>query len=858
MPPEEDFLSLRTEDSEQWKWMVGEDFHALKMQDAVSPKLRVPSQAYAFDGFGRGNQIEGEEFITVGSLAKGGLSNAWGCGIARLSVNELAALPFPGSEMIASYAKVSRRIGISGRANDDMADYFGLDEFAQPPIPMDELHSHLYARYAKRRTKLRSQGFKLGRSRVAALSADISDRQACNLSGNCLWGCSRRSLYSAIYDLAALRKHANFIEISGFVVDGLSCDSGCWEVKGQTVSDGERRSVTAEKVVLAAGTLATTRIVLSALNHRHSVPLLSSPTAAFLLWVPRLLGAQRMPGFGLGQLSFALSLRDDINAFGSTFSTTGILMYEFARHVPMARRYGIDFLKGLLSSCVVGNLFLPGHLTKTEISLRDDKSLIVSGTYGDTVIPLMDEARKKLRNAYWSMGALLLPGSFTVGRPGGDIHYAGTLPMRDKPVIGDTTSLGEVKGMDGVYVVDGACLPIFTCQVAYAYDNGKCRPDWDSDRHDGEKDELLMKRKILCVVGTRPEAIKMAPVISGLERSSPGSEVRVLATAQHRHMLDQVMTFFGITPDIDLNIMKPNQTLTELTARLLLELNKVLLEEKPDFVLAQGDTTTVFAMALACFYNRIPFGHVEAGLRTWDMQNPFPEEANRVIAGKLARWHFAPTEGSRQNLLREGVPDDDIFVTGNTVIDALLMTAAKDLEVGIELDPGKRLVLVTSHRRENFGEPFGNICRALRTLAENNADVQFLYPVHPNPNVKDVAHEILGDCSNIRLCEPLDYAPFVAAMKRAYLIISDSGGVQEEAPALGKPVLVLRDETERPEAVEQGVVKLVGPNYERIVFEVQRLLDDEAAYREMARGISPYGDGHATERIVKTLREHFA
>lgn len=348
----------------------------------------------------------------------------------------------------------------------------------------------------------------------------------------------------------------------------------------------------------------------------------------------------------------------------------------------------------------------------------------------------------------------------------------------------------------------------------------------------------------------------MAPVILALKKET-WANVRILATAQHRNMLDQVNTFFGIEPDIDLDMMRPNQTLTTLTARLLLELDNVLQTEKPDVVLVQGDTTTVMSVAMACFYHRIPIGHVEAGLRTWDMQNPFPEEANRVITGKLARWHFAPTEGSRQNLLREGVQDADILVTGNTVIDALLMTASKDIEVGIELDANKRLVLVTSHRRENFGQPFRNICQALHTLAKNNPDVQFLYPVHPNPNVKDVAHEMLGSIPNILLCDPLDYAPFVAAMKRAYLIISDSGGVQEEAPALGKPVLVLRDETERPEAVDQGVVKLVGPNYERIVTEAQRLLDDELAYREMARGISPYGDGLAAGRIVKTLQEHF-
>lgn len=365
-----------------------------------------------------------------------------------------------------------------------------------------------------------------------------------------------------------------------------------------------------------------------------------------------------------------------------------------------------------------------------------------------------------------------------------------------------------------------------------------------------------MNKKILCVVGTRPEAIKMAPVILAL-KSESWADVRVLATAQHRHMLDQVMSFFNIDSDIDLNIMRPNQALTALTARLLLELDDVFLAEKPDVVLAQGDTTTVMTVALACFYHRVLFGHVEAGLRTWDMQNPFPEEANRVIASRLAHWHFAPTESSRQNLLREGISDKDIVVTGNTVIDALLMTASKDLELGFELDETKRPILVTSHRRENFGEPFRNICRALRTLAERNADIQIIYPVHPNPNVTDVAHEMLGGCSNIILCEPLDYAPFIAAMKKAYFIISDSGGVQEEAPALGKPVLVLRDETERPEAVEYGVVKLVGPHYERIVEEAQLLLDDALAYRAMAQGISPYGDGKGAERIVTVLREHF-
>lgn len=364
-------------------------------------------------------------------------------------------------------------------------------------------------------------------------------------------------------------------------------------------------------------------------------------------------------------------------------------------------------------------------------------------------------------------------------------------------------------------------------------------------------------KKILCVVGTRPEAIKMAPVIWALKKER-WVDVRVVATAQHRHLLDQILGYFGIEPDIDLDIMRPNQTLASLTAQLLQDLDAVLLAEQPDAVLVQGDTTSVMACALACFYRRVPVGHIEAGLRTWNTHHPFPEEANRVITGKLARWHFAPTQSAQENLLREGVSSADIFVTGNTVIDALLATAARETASDSERDPSKRLVLVTAHRREHFGEPFRNVCQALRTLAENNPEVQFLYPVHPNPNIQDVAQACLTGLSNFTLCAPLDYAAFIAAMKAAYFILTDSGGIQEEAPALGKPVLVMRDETERPEAVEQGGVKLVGVEGERIVKEAQRLLDDEEAYRLMALGVSPYGDGQAAERIVAVLCEHFS
>lgn len=357
-------------------------------------------------------------------------------------------------------------------------------------------------------------------------------------------------------------------------------------------------------------------------------------------------------------------------------------------------------------------------------------------------------------------------------------------------------------------------------------------------------------------MGTRPEAIKMAPVILAFKKN-PLFDVKVLATAQHRQLLDQVLSIFGIQPDIDLDIMRPNQALTTLTGRLLLELDQVFINEKPDVVLAQGDTTTVMSVALACFYHRIPFGHVEAGLRTWDLLNPFPEEMNRVVAGKFAKWHFAPTKSSQENLLKEAVKQEDIYVTGNTVVDALLSVSERNDELPFNLDANKKLILVTSHRRENFGQPFEDICDAILTILERNEDVQVLYPVHPNPNVKETAHRILGSHPRVILCEPLDYLPFVSAMKRAYIILSDSGGVQEEAPALGKPVLVLREETERPEAVLEGVVKLVGTNKEKIISETQKLLSDPIAYSEMARGVSPYGDGLASGRIVKIISDYF-
>ncbi|HEX5960466.1 MAG TPA: UDP-N-acetylglucosamine 2-epimerase (non-hydrolyzing) [Rhodanobacteraceae bacterium] len=364
-------------------------------------------------------------------------------------------------------------------------------------------------------------------------------------------------------------------------------------------------------------------------------------------------------------------------------------------------------------------------------------------------------------------------------------------------------------------------------------------------------------KHVVCIVGTRPEAIKMAPVILAL-RAMPSIRLSVLATAQHRELLDQVLALFDIVPDVDLDIMQAGQTLPDLTARLITALDAKFAELRPDVILAQGDTTTVLAAALAAFYRRIPFGHVEAGLRTHDLAYPFPEEMNRLVAGHLSRWHFAPTRRAAENLLREGVPEDRIHVTGNTVIDALLQVAGESRPLDVPLDANRRLLLVTAHRRENFGQPLANICDAILTLVNRYPDVEVLYPVHPNPNVGDVVHRWLSGHPRIHLCEPLDYAPFVEAQKRAYLILTDSGGVQEEAPALAKPVLVLRAETERPEAVDEGVVHLVGTATARIVAEAARLLDDRDAYRAMARGVSPYGDGKAAQRIVEVLRRDLA
>lgn len=373
--------------------------------------------------------------------------------------------------------------------------------------------------------------------------------------------------------------------------------------------------------------------------------------------------------------------------------------------------------------------------------------------------------------------------------------------------------------------------------------------------------------KILTVFGTRPEAIKMAPLVHALA-AADGIESRVCVTAQHREMLDQVLALFEIKPDFDLNIMSPGQSLEEITSRILQGISPVLKSYQPDMILVHGDTATTFAASLASFYQQIPVGHVEAGLRTGNLYSPWPEEANRKLTSVLAELHFAPTETSQINLLTEGMPKSRVTVTGNTVIDALFwvrdrikaddsMRSALHAQLP-ELTPEQPLLLVTGHRRESFGGGFERICEALRALALRYPDLVIVYPMHLNPNVREPVNRLLKGLANVHLIEPLDYLPFVYLMDRATVILTDSGGVQEEAPSLGKPVLVMRDTTERPEAVTAGTVRLVGTNVEKIISEVSRLLNDPAAYRDMSLAHNPYGDGYACGRIVQRLREWFA
>ncbi|MDY6028807.1 MAG: UDP-N-acetylglucosamine 2-epimerase (non-hydrolyzing) [Acidaminococcaceae bacterium] len=368
----------------------------------------------------------------------------------------------------------------------------------------------------------------------------------------------------------------------------------------------------------------------------------------------------------------------------------------------------------------------------------------------------------------------------------------------------------------------------------------------------------MRKIKIMTVFGTRPEAIKMCPLVLEMRKYPEHIEPVVAVTAQHREMLDQVLELFDVKPDYDLNIMTNGQTLYDVTSKALLGLQGVMKQTEPDLVLVHGDTTTTFAGALAAFYAQIPVGHIEAGLRTWNKYSPYPEEMNRKLTGALADMHYAPTSTSKENLLRENVLPEKILVTGNTVIDALQATVKKDyIFADKEFDNlfkrGKRLVLMTTHRRENLGEPMRHVYRALKSVLETHDDVEAIFPVHKNPKVREIVREELGHLKQVHLIEPMDYEPFANLMARVDIVLTDSGGIQEEAPALGKPVLVLRDTTERPEAVTAGTVKLVGTAYEDVLRETNRLLDDRGHYVSMSEASNPYGDGKACERIIKSI-----
>lgn len=370
---------------------------------------------------------------------------------------------------------------------------------------------------------------------------------------------------------------------------------------------------------------------------------------------------------------------------------------------------------------------------------------------------------------------------------------------------------------------------------------------------------ILKKIKVMTVFGTRPEAIKMAPLVLELNKHADQIESVTTVTAQHREMLDQVLDIFKIKPDYDLNIMHKGQGLNDITVEVLNKLQKVISDEKPDIVLVHGDTTTTFAASLAAFYQQVAIGHVEAGLRTWNKYSPYPEEMNRQMTDDLTDLYFAPTQQSEDNLLKENHPEEKIFITGNTAIDALHETVQEDYHHDVLdlVDPQKKLILVTMHRRENQGEPMRRVFKAMRDVVESHEDVEIIYPVHLSPAVQSAAHEIFDGVERVHLIEPLDVVDFHNLAARSFFIMSDSGGVQEEAPALGKPVLVLRDTTERPEGIEAGTLKLVGTDYDKVKAEMENLLDNQEEYDAMSNAKNPYGDGHASERIVKAIQYHF-
>ena len=460
-PPVHSFLTLRYSNSDQSNLMVGEDFYSLEKRENSSPKLNIPHLSYVFAEYAEANKILNQKFCGLGSLAVGGLSNAWGCGVSCLSASEAEDFPFAYNELRKSYQVIAKRIGVSGRYDDDMANYFDIDEWAQPPIQLDALHTYIFKRYKRSLKKFRKDGFSLGRSRLAALSKAHAGRTGCTLSSNCLWGCQNGSLYTSKMDLITLLRFPNFIHQPGLIAERLEQKTDIWTAHGQKENNGIFSS-SAKKIILAAGTLASTRLAGVALKLENPIRVLTNPSAAFLLWLPRFTGATQNDTFGMAQLSFKINLPDGGSAFGSTFSTNGIPVSDFVNHVPESRRHGIGILKNLLGSCVVANVFLPGTYSSNTAKITTNGSLSISGLVDPNTTETMRYLSKSLRKNFNSTGAFLIPNSFKIGAPGVDAHYAGTLPMRENPVRGESTASGELYGLKGLYVVDGACLSNLT------------------------------------------------------------------------------------------------------------------------------------------------------------------------------------------------------------------------------------------------------------------------------------------------------------------------------------------------------------------------------------------------------------
>lgn len=461
-PPNTSLLNLKDTDKNQWKWMIGDNINDISYNKNASPKLNVPSLKYVFDEYSEKNKIISENFLSLGSLSTGGLSNAWGCGVASLDKSECNAWPLKYEDLKKSYNIIAKRIGISGKNNDDMANYFGLDENAQDALPLDPLNHHIISKYQLKKEKYLKTNFRLGRARVAALSKKFDGRNPCDLSSNCLLGCNKKSLYTAIYDLEKLKKFSNFYHSPGFLVNSLFQISKYWEVRGLIAKTDKKFILSTKKVILAAGTLATTRLALQTLKIYTPTKLYSNPSAAFMLFLPKYLGAKRQGTFGLGQLSFRNKIDDNTRVFGSTFSTTGIPISNFANHLPINRRNGIKILANLLSSCLVGNVFLPSEFSNITTQLTNNNYLLVTGSKNQYQKVIMEKAKKDLKKSFLLSGAILLPASWKVGSQGSDAHYAGTFPMSKSYGDKNTKPNGELYAANGIFIVDGACLPNLT------------------------------------------------------------------------------------------------------------------------------------------------------------------------------------------------------------------------------------------------------------------------------------------------------------------------------------------------------------------------------------------------------------